>query len=471
MTRIVVVGDALLDRDLDGRADRLAPDAPVPVIEELRERARPGGAGLAALLAARTGARVEIVTALADDQAGRLLRDLLERARVTVHDLGRTGGATVEKIRVHASGRPVARLDRGSDGPVGSLTAAAREALAAADAVLVSDYGRGVAAHPELRAALTSRGASDGAQEPPPVVWDPHPRGAEPVAGARLVTPNAAEAAGFSGRHDPEDAARHLLGRWRAVAVCVTRGSGGALVVGGDSPAVHVRAPAAAGDPCGAGDCFAATAVAAIAEGELPTAAVRAAVEAASAFVARGGAAAVDVPAGAQRGAVAPGRDPAGGRRRTGAPADPVALAARVRAAGGTVVATGGCFDLLHAGHVQMLEAARELGDLLVVLLNSDASVRRLKGPERPLNDEADRARVLGALGCVDAVLTFEEDEPSAALERIRPHVWVKGGDYAIGELPEAVALRRWGGRVVLVPYVQGRSTTNLIKEAVHRAA
>jgi rfaE bifunctional protein nucleotidyltransferase chain/domain len=150
---------------------------------------------------------------------------------------------------------------------------------------------------------------------------------------------------------------------------------------------------------------------------------------------------------------------------------DPLALAVEVHAAGGTVVATGGCFDLLHPGHVQTLQAARALGDCLIVLLNSDASVRRLKGPTRPVTGERDRAAVLRALECVDAVLVFGEDTPVAALERLRPDVWVKGGDYAGRRLPEADALERWGGRVVVVPTVDGHSTTRLIEEASTRAA
>ncbi len=141
-------------------------------------------------------------------------------------------------------------------------------------------------------------------------------------------------------------------------------------------------------------------------------------------------------------------------------------LARRVRAEGGTVVATGGCFDLLHAGHVRMLQAARALGDCLIVCLNSDESVRRLKGPDRPLVDERDRAAVLAGLGCVDAVAVFGEDDPRAILRELRPHVWAKGGDYAISELPEAEVLADWGGRAVIVPYVSGRSTTRLIDEA-----
>jgi rfaE bifunctional protein nucleotidyltransferase chain/domain len=146
------------------------------------------------------------------------------------------------------------------------------------------------------------------------------------------------------------------------------------------------------------------------------------------------------------------------------------AVLARVRAQGGTVVATGGCFDLLHPGHVHTLQAARALGDCLVVCLNSDASVRRLKGPQRPVVAQDDRAAVLNALGCVDAVTIFDEDTPAAILDRLRPDLWVKGGDYAAADLPEAAALAAWGGRAVVLPFIEGRSTTRLIEEAALHA-
>jgi D-beta-D-heptose 7-phosphate kinase / D-beta-D-heptose 1-phosphate adenosyltransferase len=141
----------------------------------------------------------------------------------------------------------------------------------------------------------------------------------------------------------------------------------------------------------------------------------------------------------------------------------------RVRARGGTVVATGGCFDLLHAGHVHTLQAARSLGDCLIVCLNSDVSVRSIKGSDRPLVPEEDRAAVLGALDCVDAVVLFDEDTPWAVLNSLRPDVFAKGGDYEVSDLPEARLLASWGGRAVVLPYVAGRSTTRLIEEAVSR--
>jgi rfaE bifunctional protein nucleotidyltransferase chain/domain len=264
------------------------------------------------------------------------------------------------------------------------------------------------------------------------------------VPGVLLATPNAGEAGGVATLAEAERAARELADRWRAVNVCVTLGARGALLVGGDGPPLAVPAARAAGDPCGAGDRFASTAAGRLADGALPSEAVRAAVAAASAFVAAGGASAVDA-------APAPGEPD---------------VVARVRAAGGTVVATGGCFDLLHAGHVHMLQAARALGDCLVVCLNSDASVRRLKGPERPLVGQADRAAVLNGLSCVDAVVVFEEDEPSAVLRDLRPDVWAKGGDYAVADLPERRVLEEWRGQAVIVPYVAGKSTTRMIEVA-----
>jgi rfaE bifunctional protein nucleotidyltransferase chain/domain/rfaE bifunctional protein kinase chain/domain len=446
--KLVVVGDALLDRDLDGRAERLAPDAPVPVVDALEPHDRAGGAGLAATIAAAAGHAVTLVCALGDDVAGARVRALLESACVSVCDLG-LPGATPEKVRVRAGGRALVRLDSGGETRAcGPLNEAARAALRGADAVLVSDYGRGVAAEPTVRAALASLGAT-------PIVWDPHPNGPDPVPGCALVTPNAAEAAaawpGDAGaglaRH--EERARALRRRWQAVHVCVTLGSRGALLVHADGPALAVPAPnVGAGDPCGAGDCFAATAAGRLAAGALPSEAVRAAVAAASAFVAAGGA------------AVWPAR------REQPADSDAFALATRVRGEGGTVVATGGCFDLLHAGHVCALEAARALGDCLIVCLNSDDSVRRLKGADRPVVPETDRAAVLAALRCVDAVAVFEEDDPRAVLRELRPHVWAKGGDYAVSDLPEAETLAEWGGRAVVVPYVAGRSTSRLIEVA-----
>ncbi|MGK5632148.1 D-glycero-beta-D-manno-heptose 1-phosphate adenylyltransferase, partial [Streptomyces sp. URMC 123] len=472
---LVVVGDVLLDTDIDGEATRLAPDAPAPVVDVTAERSRPGGAGLAAALAARTGREVVLVTALGEDAASGTVRDAL-RPRVRLVALPLDGTLPV-KTRVRAAGRPLVRVDRGggTPGPPGETARAAlREALREAAAVLVADYGRGTADAVREHLAEAAHRA--------PVVWDPHPRGGPPVPGVRLATPNAAEARALVPAGGVDDSLRahghrgaELARRWRAAAVAVTLGARGALLTreGGDAP-LYVPAPQRAdGDPCGAGDCFAATAAVALAAGGLPEEAVERAVTEAAAFVAAGGAGATalwdepDVP------------DPAHGLPLPYGPggpgphhmADPLALAAAVRARGGTVVATGGCFDLLHAGHVGLLQNARRTGDCLIVCVNSDASVRRLKGPGRPLNPVADRVRVLSGLGCVDAVAVFDEDTPEALLRRLRPHIWVKGGDYSADALPEAAALRAWGGQALVLPYLDGRSTTELARRAARGPA
>jgi rfaE bifunctional protein nucleotidyltransferase chain/domain len=197
-----------------------------------------------------------------------------------------------------------------------------------------------------------------------------------------------------------------------------------------------------------------------LAGGALPSEAVTAAVARATAFVASGGARAFT-----SRGCAAATPD-GEGRSRTA-----VEIAHATKIGGGQVVVAGGCFDLLHKGHVCMLEAARRLGDCLIVALNSDRSVRRLKGPDRPVVPEHDRAAVLRGLGCVDGVEIFDEATPLAALERLRPDVYAKGADYSIGELPEAKMLARWGGQAVVVPYIAGFSTSKLVEEVTRRGS
>jgi rfaE bifunctional protein nucleotidyltransferase chain/domain len=427
-------------------------------VDETARRSRPGGAGLAAALAAADGHPVTLITALGRDPAGRELAALLGEAGVEVVDLG-LEGSTPEKVRIRTDGRSLLRLDRGAPGAVGPATATARDTLRSAAAVLVSDYGRGVSAEPSLRSALANLSART------PVVWDPHPKGTEPVSGVRLLTPNEAEAAGMvpevggGGLVAASARARTLVARWRAGGVAVTLGACGALFVAEDGQPFVAPAPeVSGGDVCGAGDRFASRAAGLLAAREPPQEAVAGAVLAASSFVASGGAGRVGFPES--------------GRPRCAEPVEPEnveRIITRVRAGGGTVVATGGCFDLLHAGHVRMLRAARALGDCLIVCLNSDSSVRRVKGSDRPLVPEEDRAAVLEALGCVDGVVLFDEETPEAVLERLRPDIFAKGGDYTLSELPEARLLARWGGSAVILPYVAGRSTTRLIEEAVSR--
>jgi rfaE bifunctional protein nucleotidyltransferase chain/domain len=501
-TPLVVVGDALLDHDLCGRAERLAPDAPVPVVHGARRSSRPGGAALAACLAAADGRPVTLVTALGDDSASRTLRELLA-GRVELVEVP-LDGTLSSKTRVLAGDRPLLRLDDG-EGRARAATGAAEDAITGARGILVADYGRGTA--DVLRDAL--------ARTPAPVVWDPHVRGLPPVPGVRLVTPSAQEARTFA-RHLTDEAgspeasgtggagefgrsggvdgsrgfevpgasdgavgsgesgdeeglgaaardARTLVRAWRARAVAVTLGERGALLSHGATPLLVPTPAAVAGDPCGAGDRFAATAAGLLADGALTEAAVQAAVHAATRYVAEGGARAVATAGQPDPPEAAPGDGDTTG--------DAVRTAARVRSAGGTVVAAGGCFDLLHAGHVALLQAARRAGDCLIVCVNSDDSVRRRKGAGRPLVPVADRVRVLRALECVDAVAVFDEDTPERILGELRPHIWAKGGDYARTELPEQPLVESWGGQVLLLPYLDGRSTTGLARRAAQSPA
>lgn len=449
--RVVVLGDVVLDRDIDGRVERLCPDAPVPVVDVGRVQESPGAAGLAALLCCAPGVDVAMVAPVADDPEGRRLARML-RWELDLLPIPHQG-PTRRKTRVRSAGQSLVRLDSGGPGfPSEPPLSAIRDIVTGADVVLVSDYGAGVTREPGLRDMLT-----DVARRSV-LVWDPHPRGGAPVPGCTLVTPNLAEALAAVGADDdpgpvppPEAVAAELRRAWQARAVAVTAGSRGAFLAMAGSEPQFVPAPEVTnGDPCGAGDRFAATASLSLARGAVLSEAVVDAVAEASAWVAAGGTEGFRNRS-TDRAATSPDKGPID------------EVVSRVRARGGTIVATGGCFDILHAGHVACLAAARRLGDALVVLVNSDESVRRLKGPGRPAVLAVDRVRVLEALSSVDAVAVFDEDDPRAALDRLRPDVWAKGGDYGSEALPEADLVRNWGGRVVVLPYVSGRSTTSIL--------
>jgi rfaE bifunctional protein nucleotidyltransferase chain/domain/rfaE bifunctional protein kinase chain/domain len=463
----VVIGDVLLDREIEGRCERLCPDAPAPVVDQSSSTRRPGGAGLAALLARRHVDDVTVITLLADDDGAGEIREMFDHAGVAVV-AAVVSGLTPEKIRISAQDRPLLRLDRGGlsgcRAPLPSaFVASARRAIEYADAVLVADYGQ--------RGVDVLLDAVGGAIDEVPVVWDPHPKGAVPRRGVAVVTPSQAEAAaacgGASSAVGPRPAGRRrtdgdvmmaiehsetLVRRWGVGSVATTCGAAGAVLVRDESsplvvPSPHVHTVV---DTCGAGDAFASATAAALACGAVLSEAIGQAVRIASAFVGEGGARGVRLDDGPGGRDALPGFDriltPAGAAQRSN-----------------VVVAAGGCFDILHAGHVQMLEQARLLGDRLVVLVNSDDSVRRLKGPRRPVNTAHDRAAVLRALTCVDEVVIFDDDTPHALLRHLRPQLFVKGGDYA-GELGESSVMKEWGGAVVTLPYLAGRSTTGILR-------
>ncbi len=437
-TRLLVIGDVLLDRDVAGSSERLSPDTHAPVVDVSEVRDRPGGAGLAALLAERRGVTVTLATSVGLDPAGDRVVELLKRS-VDVRPVA-TQTATPGKSRVMVNGRCRLRLDdyghllgTGPDGGAAEVDRRELELLVqAADAILVSDYGGPMTADPTVREVVAA------AATRLPVVWDPHPRGQPPVPRCQVVTPNRAEAQHFSGVEDAADLG-HIAGdlrrQWDANAVCVTDGARGAVTDEGGR--VHrTGAPSCPSgvDTCGAGDRFAGAVAIGLARGADLRSAVAAATSEVSAWLTAGGV------SGAERRGVVAGAD------------------------GGVVVATGGCFDVLHAGHVTLLEAAAREGDTLVVLLNSDDGVRRLKGPGRPVNSEADRKAMLLALRWVDAVVVFDEDDPRRALAELRPDVWVKGADYRAEDLVEAALVESFGGRIHLVDVLEGRSTTSVLR-------
>ena len=497
-----MVGDVMLDVDLSGEATRLSPDAPVPVVDVSGVRRRAGGAGLVARMLAADGWPVTLVTVLGHDDAGRQLAAQLAGVPLVA---GPSGCPSPVKTRVRAGSHPVVRFDQGcGTPPVPDVSPAMLEAVARAGVIIVADYGRGMASNSRLRQLLTRLAAEV------PIIWDPHPAGPDPVPGVAVVTPNLAEAtraagalsaAGLRSGSDAGEvssvtdqagqAAGILLRQWQSRAVLVTTGEQGAVLLReGDRTARAVAAPRVeTGDPCGAGDRLAASLAVHLLAGRPLADAARLAVHDAADFLASGGVAGITAPAGlsapagtepAASGGPAPvdvqapadfpapatldsiSRNPGGSQAPRRRPREPLLLARTVREDGGKVVATGGCFDLLHAGHVRSLAAARKLGDCLIVCLNSDDSVRRLKGPERPIIGQEDRAELLLAMECVDAVLIFDEDTPEAALARLRPDLWVKGGDYKGASLPEAALVESWGGRCLTVPYHPARSTTGL---------
>ena len=298
---LVVIGDALLDRDVNGTASRLCPDAPAPVLDDLTEIRRPGGAALAALLAARDGGRVVLIAPIGDDPSSAIVRALLQ-PHVTVVPLP-LDGPLPDKARFRAGGQTLLRAD-GPAGRPGPASLEAAEAIASAGTLLVSDYGRGAASDPRIRAALAGRAARV------PLVWDPHPRGPEPVPGTRLATPNHAEARAAAGLNltpargrtggpalvtgavlrSAAEAAGRLLSRWPVDGVAVTLGPHGTLLAqGSPAPLIVPARPVHGADTCGAGDMFAAAAANALSHGALPSEAVVTATRTASDFLAAGG--------------------------------------------------------------------------------------------------------------------------------------------------------------------------------------
>lgn len=469
---VIVLGDAVLDVWWSGESRRLCREAPVPVVDVTSRGSAPGGAANTAVNLAALGADVTLVSVVGDDADGEALRALLAAAGVrtegVVVDPGRR---TATKQRVVAADQLLVRYDTGptggpSDGAQRACVAALDTALLARPgaAVVVADYGQGADGPslfgPALRAELARR-RGDLAL----LVVDAHHLAPWAALRPDLVTPNVVEAAALLGEPAPAAdrigalSARRdeLLAASGAAAVVLTADRDGAVLLGTEAPRAHRTwaDPAPERRASGAGDSFVAGLTLATAMGLEPASAIELAQAAADVAVASPGTAVCSTAQLAAR-----------LLRHRGATLEHPELArvvAEHRAAGRRIVFTNGCFDVLHRGHVAYLAQAKQLGDVLVVALNSDESVARLKGPDRPVNPAPDRAAVLAALSCVDHVTVFPEDTPAAVLELLCPDTYAKGGDYTPEMLPETPLVRRLGGEVRILDYLPERSTTLIV--------
>ena len=463
--RALVVGDLMVDRYQWGEAERISPEAPVPVVRIRREETRLGGAANVVHNLAALGCRVGVCGLVGDDDAGRRLGADLAALGVDAAGVQAVPGRpTTVKVRVMAQNQQLLRCDWES---ADAIPAEAQTglgdwlegALGGYDGVILSDYGKGLLT-PELCQRII--GACRAAGKP--VVVDPKGRDYTRYRGATCLTPNELEASTVTGLTIRDEAgaleaAQRLQSELATDALCITRGAHGVL---GLTPAgEHRFLPARARevyDVTGAGDTFISLLGALLFAGRPFFECVELANLAAGIVVGKVGTATVTV---------SELLDFAGGVRKLYGADEIGALADRLRAEGKRIVFTNGCFDLLHAGHIGYLQASRDRGDLLIVGLNSDASVRRLKGPTRPVIGEEDRAHLLSALACVDYVVIFEQDTPLDLIRAVRPHVLTKGADYTVETVVGHDLLAEWGGEVALIPLQEGRSTSGLIDRIV----
>lgn len=466
--RVLCVGDVMLDRFVYGDVERISPEAPIPVVRIRRETAMLGGAGNVARNLAALGARPAFVSVVGDDPAGRETAGLLAaldgaEPRMVVEP----GRLTTIKTRYFAASQQLLRADMETSEPVAGaaqddVVASAAALLPDVAALVLSDYGKGVLT-PAVVARLIAAAAAAGV----PAIVDPKGRDYTLYRGASLLTPNRkelAEATGMAVGDDAEivAAARHLIAACGVGAVLATRSQDGMTLVTADGAVHHLAAQAReVFDVSGAGDTVVATLAAALAAGAPLAEAARLANTAAGIVVGKVGTA---VAYAAEVAAALRHHDLAAGEAKVLAGEAARDAVAAWRRKGLRVGFTNGCFDLLHPGHVSLLAQAKTACDRLVVGLNSDESVARLKGPTRPVQGETGRATVLASLAAVDMVVIFGEDTPLRLIEALRPDVLVKGADYTIDKVVGADLVTGWGGRVVLAELSPGHSTTATIR-------
>lgn len=467
-THVVVVGDAMLDRFVSGEVERISPEAPIPVLRVTNESSMPGGAGNVVRNLAALGARVTFIGICGDDVAGTELRQALgENPRVNVNLISDPSRPTSIKVRYLAGNQQMLRADweatkELSPAVAADLLAAAVAAVADCDAVVLSDYDKGVLGDGRAAAVIEAAHVAGGA-----VIADPKGEDFSRYQGADLITPNRKElelAAKVRATDDAQitAAAAGLIKAHGLGAMLVTRSADGMTLVGRDGKIHHLAAESReVFDVSGAGDTVVAAVAAMIAAGADARDAAAVANVAAGIVVAKVGTAvayASEVIASLHHQDIS---DAEAKVLTDAEAADRIALWHRQ---GLKVGFTNGCFDLLHPGHVSLLAQARAACDRLVVGLNSDLSVQVLKGPERPVQNEAARSAVLASLATVDLVVIFGEETPYELIGRLRPDVLVKGADYTIAEVVGADLVSGWGGQVVLADLKAGFSTTATIQ-------
>jgi D-beta-D-heptose 7-phosphate kinase/D-beta-D-heptose 1-phosphate adenosyltransferase len=465
--RVLCVGDVMIDRTVAGSVDRVSPEAPIAVLRQESGRAVPGGAGNVLANLTALGARTAFVGIAGEDAEADELEALLTAAapRGDVDLLRDAGRPTTLKTRFVAGNQQLLRVDRETARPLdaamaGRLVEVAIGRLAECDLLVLSDYGKGGITCDTARPLID---AAAGAGKP--VLVDPKGRDFGRYAGATLVTPNRAELAVAVGTAvDDEaalaDAAADLRHRIEADWLLTTLGGAGMLLQGRTESHRIPGVRREVYDVVGAGDTVLAVMAALMAVRCPAPAAAWLANLAGSIAVGRRGTATIGdvdlrIALAAQRGTLHEAKI------QTAEEAE--RLVAQARRRGDRVGFTNGCFDILHPGHVSLVTQARAHCDLLVLGLNSDASVRRLKGPTRPVNDQRARAHVLAALAGVDAVVIFDEATPLALIERLRPDVLVKGADYSADQVVGGAEVRSWGGEVMLADLVPDASTTATI--------
>ncbi|MGP8025312.1 MAG: D-glycero-beta-D-manno-heptose-7-phosphate kinase [Acidocella sp.] len=458
---VLVVGDAMLDRYVYGTVSRVSPEAPVPILTVTREVAMPGGAGNVVRNLVALDAAAAFVSVVGDDQAGSELTTLVGgQERVEPWLLVHGGRTTTLKTRYIAQGQHLIRADREEtialpEKLAERLVRIALDAMAATSVTVLSDYRKGVLS--EGVAQQLIEGAKKLGRK---IIVDPKGRDYARYRGADVVTPNRRElheATGLPVETEAEivHAAQTLVHQFNFGAVLVTRAEDGMSLITADEVRHYPGEAKEVYDVSGAGDTVVATLATALAA-EVPLAdAARLANIAGGIVVGKVGTA-VARPADILT-AIAPAT---GALRKVVTPSAAAEAAERWRLRGYKVGFTNGCFDLLHPGHVHLLEQCRAMCDRLIVGINSDASVQRLKGPTRPAQGEAARAAVLASLASVDLVCLFEEDTPIELIKRIKPDVLIKGADYTRETVVGADLVESWGGSVALAQLLPGHSTT-----------